>query len=296
LNIRSELKILASNDISDYKNLLFRVMKFILIPTNIKILFQLFLLLVTLTSYGQNTNLLNMNSLNGPGNLNIETLTQRQILYIKNSYSEKIEAPNELINGKEYASYYTRSLFKPLLFPDKKRAATIFTPTRQYNNLTLQYDTFLDEVIYTDVSRTINYSFPQIALNKDIVKGFNLYFEDDSLIFKYFKLSDCTINNLKEGFYEVAYQGKSRYVIKHVSSFYVREGLNEYKYAPENYMSTGDVFYRIKNRKDLLKLFGDKSGEIKKYLHLSRIRIRQADRNQFISILKFYDSLSALGK
>jgi hypothetical protein len=271
-------------------------MKFILVSTIIKILFLYSLLLVTFSSYGQNSNLLNMNSLNGSGDLNADTLTRRQILYIKNSYSEKIEAPNELINGKEYASYYTRSLFKPLLFPDRKRTATVFTPTRQFNNLTLQYDTFLDEVIYTDVSRTINYSFPQIALNKDIVRGFNLYFEDDSLIFKYFKLSDCIINKLKEGFYEVAYQGKSTYVIKHASSFYVREGLNEYKYVPENYISTAVAFYRIKNKKSLLKLFGDKSGEMKKYLHLSRIRIKQADKKQFISILKYYDSLTAAAK
>jgi hypothetical protein len=271
-------------------------MKFRLISPKIKILFQLFLLLVTFASYGQNSNLLNMNSLNSPGNLNIESLTERQIGYIKNAYSEKVEAPKELINGKEYASYYTRSIFKPLLFPDKKRTAKIFTRTRQYNNLTLQYDTFLDEVIYTDVSRTINYSFPQIALNKDIIEGFNLYFDDDSLVFRYFRLPDCARYKLNEGFYEVAYEGKSRYVIKHTSSFYVREGLNAYKYVPENYISTGDVFYRVKNKRSFLRLFGEKSGEIKKFIHLSGIRIRQADKNQFVSIMKFYDSLFTSAK
>jgi hypothetical protein len=266
-------------------------MKFRCISNKIKFLFPLLLLPVTLTSQGQNGNLLNINSLSGSGNLNIESLTERQIGYIKNYYSEKVEAQKELINGKEYESYYARSIFKPLLFPDKKRTATVFTRTRQYNNLTLQYDTFLDEVIYTDATRTINFSFPQIALNKDIVEGFNLYFEDDSLKFRYLGPQDCTKNKLKEGFYEVAYQGKSRYVIKHTSSFYVREGLNAYKYAPENYISTGEVFYRVKNKRSLLKLFGEKSGEIKKYIHLSRIRVTQADKNQLVSILKFYDSL-----
>ena len=59
--------------------------------------------------------------------------------------------------------------------------------SRRYNNLILQYDTFLDEVVYTDTSRTMNYRFPEIALNKDIVEGFNLYFEDDSLHFQIFQ-------------------------------------------------------------------------------------------------------------
>ena len=257
-----------------------------------KFLFQLLLLPVTFTSMGQKGNLLNVNSLNGSRGINIESFNDRQTEYIKRLYYARIEAPKELINGKEYEPYYTRSKIKPLLFPDKKRTATIFTTTRRYNNLTLDYDTFLDEVIFTDISRTINFRFPQIALNKDIVDGFNLYFEDDSLIFRYFRLPECAEKNLKEGFYEIAYQGKSQYVIKHKSSFYVREGLNAYKYSPENYFSVGDVFYQVRNKRSLLKLFGEKSGNVKRYLHVSRIRIRQADKYQFISVLKFYDSLT----
>ena len=169
-------------------------------------------------------------------------------------------------------------------FPRKKDCINFYT-SRKYTSLTLQYDTFLDEVIYTDTNRTFNYTFPQIALNKNIVDGFTLYFEDDSMHFKYLRLPQCSEVNLKEGFYETAYQGKSKYYIS-ISSFYVREGLNEYKYVPENFISVGEVFYRVKNKSGLLKLFGDKSGEMKKFLHLSRIRIRQADKNQYISIIE----------
>lgn len=258
----------------------------------LKLLLPLILLPVAITSQAQSSNLLNVNSLNSSGDKSAQSVTDRQIGYIRKIYSEKVETPKEFINGKEYESYYTRSKSKPLLYPEKKRTATIFTTTRRYSNLTLQYDTFLDEVIYTDASRTINYRFPQIALNKDIVDGFNLYFDDDSLIFKYYRQPECAKNNLQEGFYEIAYTGKSRLFIKHTSSFYVREGLNEYKYSEDKYLSTGDVFFRIKTKGDLLKLLVDKSVEMKKYLHLTRIRIRQADKNQFVEILKYYDSLT----
>jgi hypothetical protein len=256
-----------------------------------KLFFLPFLLLGTFKSQGQNSNLLNVNSLNGQGDINISSLIDRQIKYIQNSYSAKVEAPKEIINGKEYESYYMRSKNKPLLFPDRRRSATIFSKTRRYNNLTLQYDTFLDEVIYTDTSKTINYRFPQIALNKDVVEGFNLYFEEDSLTFRYFRLPECAKENLKEGFYEVAYQGKSKYVIKHLSSYYVKEGLNEYNYNPINYISVGEGYFIVKNTKAFLKLFGAKSGEVKKYLHISKIRIRRADKSEIVSVLKFYDSL-----
>jgi hypothetical protein len=254
-------------------------------------LLPLIFLPVTLTSQAQNSNLLNVNPLNSSGDKNNRTFTDQQIGYIQKLYFEKVEVPKEFIDGKEYESYYTRSKSKPLLFPDRKRTAKLITRTRRYNNLTLQYDTFLDEVVYTDTSQTINYRFPQIALNKDILEGFNLYFDDDSLIFKYCRQAECTKNNLKEGFYENAYTGKSRLFIKHTSSFFVRDGMNEYKYSADKYVSTGDGFSRVKSKRELLKTLVNKSAEIKKYLHMTRIRIRQADKSQFVEILKYYDSL-----
>jgi hypothetical protein len=247
-----------------------------------KLFFQLLLLPVTLISFGQNSNHLEISSSNN--------IIDRQMEYILSEYSARVETPKEFINGKEYEPYYLRSKSKPILLPDVDRTATIFTKTRSYSNLTLQYDTFLDELIYTDTSRTINFRFPQISLNKDIVKGFNLYFAKDSLVFKYIA-PPGSMENLTEGYYEIVYNGRSKYVIRHTSSFYVREGLNEYKYVPENYINAGNGYYRVKNKGSLLKLFGEKSGEMKKYLHMARIRIKQADKNQIAAILKFYDSL-----
>src|SRR5664279_1018188 len=267
-------------------------MKIKCLPLRLKTSLLLLLLLSTLTLKSQNSNLLNIKSLNDPGNINIRSVIERQTEYIKSSYSEKIETANEIVNGKEYVSYYIRSAQKPLLFPKKKRTATLFTASRRYNNLDLQYDTFLDEVIFTDTTKTINYSFPKIALNKDIVEGFSLYFADDSMHFKYLRMPQCSEINLKEGFYEFAYLGKSQYCIKHVSHYYMREGMHEYQYSPENYISTGGKFSKITGKGSLLNLFGEKSGEVKKFMHISRIRIREADKAQFISILKFYDSLN----
>jgi hypothetical protein len=266
-------------------------MKFRLLIDTIRILPALLLFLVPAAAFSQNSNQLKINSINDSGNRNTTLLIDLQTDYLNRFYSEKIAAPKELINGKEYEPYYTRSKIKPLLYPGKARTASIITKTRRYNNLTLQYDTFLDEVVYTDTSRTLNYRFPQIALNKDIIEGFNLYFQDDSLIFRYFRSPEYSDKNLKEGFYEIAYTGKSSYVIKHESTFYEREGLNEYKYSPKNYISIGNKFYKIKTKRSLLHLFNDKTAEVKSFIHSSRIRMRQADKSQIAAIVRFYDSL-----
>ena len=277
--------------VSGHKNLLFRVMKN---PgtANIKgILLPVLLLMLTLTASAQKDTFSNIASSYNITNLNIKSRIVLQTNYIRGLYSEKIETPKELINGKEYEPYYSRSKVKPLLFPEMGRTASIITGSRRYNNLTLQYDTFLDEVIYTDTSRTINYRFPLIALNKNIIYGFNLYFNNDSINFVYFREPECSEKNLKEGFYEVAYEGKSQYIIKHASTFYVREALNNYKYSPENYICLDKEFYRIKTAKSFLRLVGERSGDIKDFLHLSGIRFSKADKNQIISILIYYDTL-----
>lgn len=221
----------------------------------------------------------------------IISLVDRQAEILLNSYSSKNESPEELINGKEYESYYTRSKVKPLLFPGKSRTATLITKKRRYNDLVLQYDTYLDEVIYTDTSKTINFRFPQISLNKDNLTGFNLYFNDDSLIFRYFRLPECSGMKLKEGFYEVAYEGVSRYLIKHQSLFYEKEGLFNYKYSPVNYISDGNEFFPVKKKRDLLRLMDERSKDVKKFLRASRVRISQANKDQIVSVLRYCESL-----
>lgn len=285
------LKKTRLNRFSDDKNLLFRVMKHCFDAIKVKIIFPLLFLLTTFPLTGQTGNLSEINSSDSKGRIIGNSLIDKQIEYIRKDYSEKVETPKELINGKEYISYYIRSQSKPLLFPKKKRTATLITTSRKYKNLTLQYDTFMDELIYTDTSRTINYAFPQIELNKDLVVSFSLYFEDDSMHFSYLREPQCTELNLKEGYYEIAYRGKSEYMIRHHSSFYAREGLNEYKYTPENYIRVGKVFQKVTGKQNLLKLFGERSGDIKKYLKTNKIHINLAERNDYVSILKYYDSL-----
>ncbi len=256
-----------------------------------KVIISLLIASSTLLLSGQTVNQLKVNSADGSNNNNIKLITDRQVNYIKRIYSDKIEAPRELINGKEYEPYYTRSKIKPLLFPERIRTASVITRTRRYNDLILQYDTFLDEVVYTDTSRNFNYRYPQIALNKNIIEGFILYFQDDSMTFKYIRYPESSESNLNEGFYEVVYTGQSRFYIKHESTFYVREALDNYKYSPKNYIKIGTTFQKIKSLKRLLPMLGEKADNVREYMHSSYIKARKAKKADIIKVLKYYDSL-----
>lgn len=227
---------------------------------------------------------------------NSRTILDSQRDYLYKLYYQKVGGTDELINGRDYIPYYNRSKLKPLLLAEKKHTASIILNGRRYNDLTLEYDTFLDEVIYSDSNKVINDGLFKIALNKDPVDGFSLYFGQDSLIFRHFKSDDGKNTNLPEGFYEIVYEGASKFVIKHQSLVLIMDGIEEYIYTPADYVMVGDVFTRIKSSKGFVKLFGEKSEEIKKFIHINKVNLRKADKKQIASVLKYYDTLVAAEK
>jgi hypothetical protein len=264
----------------------FRLNKNIVRVTTLSLLF-----VVPMTLKSQNTNILKNSQLRNNVNNGSVSISERQKESIQKEYSARVEAPKEIINGREYESYYTRSQHKPLLYPTRKKTAVIYTQSRQYTVTTIQYDTFLDQLVYTDTGRIVNFRYPEIALNNDIIEGFNLYLDDDSLHFRNPGADFCAKAGLREGYYEFVYTGSSSYLIKHSSSYYTKEGRNEYQYTAENYMSTGGKYHRIKSKGDLLSLFSDRKQEIKRFIKDNRIRIRQSGKTEFSGIIRYYDSL-----
>ncbi|MGD0584123.1 MAG: hypothetical protein ABR974_14410 [Bacteroidales bacterium] len=230
-------------------------------------------------------------SLLSPGSNRVLEMIGLQKKYLARLYNSGIVVHNELINGTEYAPYYSLSAVSPLLFPLKKRTATVDLGNRQYSNVSLQYDTYLDEIICTDYSRFIGNHYPQIALTREKIKGFTLFFDDDTMNFRYLRFPGNPESGLKDGFYEVAYKGKSQYIIKHVSKTYNKEGIDQYAYYPENYINTGNEFSKVRNKKKFLALFGVHLGEISTYLSERGIRIKKITKYQLKGLLKYYDSL-----
>jgi hypothetical protein len=224
----------------------------------------------------------------------LSNLAAGQALYqnpLYKLYYESVSVPQELINGKEYLPYYFHSKSKttPLLFSGEVFNATLKIKGRMYRNTGLQYDTYLDELIYIDTSRIIDNMYPRIALNKDIVDGFSFVFKGDSMKFRYLKFPD---KELTDGFYEIAYDGGTRFMIRHRSTQYNFDAIDEYKYLPERYIVAMGKCYEIKNNGSFLKIFGQQSDKMKEYLRKSRIKIRQADKNDIVGVLAYFDSLS----
>jgi hypothetical protein len=220
----------------------------------------------------------------------IQLVTQ-QSRFLNDLYYQKITVPKEIINGKEYLPYFYRSKTTPLLFSGQSFNATLYLNNRRYENIKLQYDTYLDEIIYTDTSRMLNFTFPMIALNKDIVDGFSICPNGDSLIFKHLLFTGKPGEKLADGFYQIVHDGLTKCLIKHRSTIFEKEAVNAYHYSPETYILLENKYFKVTNKKNFILMFGELAPKIKKYINESGIRIRKTGNKQIAEVLKYYESL-----
>jgi len=210
--------------------------------------------------------------------------------YLTKMYFQTFATSNDFVDGKEYFNYAYKSMNTPLLFSGKNFDAVLFMDGRKYTNIRLQYDSYIDEVIYIDTSRVINYQFPKVVLKKNAVDGFILITGSGSMNFTHFKFLNDSVNNSDGGYYEVAYDGPSRYLIRHRAILYISDARNEYKYSPEKLILKDGIYHKIRNNKELLKLFSNRSREINTYLRRNRINVRKAGKEELAETLKYCDA------
>jgi hypothetical protein len=210
--------------------------------------------------------------------------------YVEKAYALRVGVDDGLINGRTYFPYHYRSKSKPLLFFEKDRTASISINGRNYKNVFLHYDTFTDEVIYPEIENKHAQGLYQVSLNKDIIDSFVLFFNDDTLTFRNVTVNEAASAGIPSGFYESAYDGDIKYIIRHTSAVHQKNGIGEYFYSPIGYVDTGSGFTRIRSNSKFIKLFGDRSAEMKKILDRYKINVRKANKNQITGALILIDN------
>lgn len=204
-------------------------------------------------------------------------------------YAIRTGTENAFINGTEYFSYHYRAKHKPLLRYGEERSAEIIVNGRKYDGMVLQYDTYTDEVIFSEMDNDFGKNLYHISLKRDLIGGFTLFFRTDTIRFRYFTAEE-TGGDIPPGFYEVAYEGTTGYLIRHRSVVHQRNGIDEYYYSPVGYLITPDGYRRITSGNKFSKLFGEGSEEMKEMVERQGIKLRKAGKREMIRLLQAYDN------
>ena len=83
---------------------------------------------------------------------------------------------------------------------------------------------------------------------------------------------------------------KTKFLIKHRSKIYNKEGLDKYAYSPEKYIFKGESWVKLTSGKKFLQIFGEREKEINDLMARLKIKIPKATKSQIAEILKYYDS------
>ncbi len=216
-------------------------------------------------------------------------LENKKTKHLDSIYFEKVHNKKDFVNGKNYFQYFPLSVHKPILFYGEKRTASLVFRGRLYKNIVLQYDTYLDQLIYEDKGLIFNSMASQVALNSDNISQFDMYLDHDTLSFRYYSNKSYPGFNLEPGFYESVYEGKCKYLIRHKSTRNKFNGIDEYWYHPEGFIRVGEKYVRISSSRQFVNLFGIYSTKIRDFITAKNIKIREADKYQISDILRFYD-------
>ena len=209
--------------------------------------------------------------------------------FLDSLYVSATGTENAYINGHDYYPYHFRSKYKPILYQDQECTASLTVNGRQYDNLVLKYDTFTDEVIFPEIDNAYGQRVNQISINKTVIDSVIFFFRNDTIKFKYLSREDVG-EELSPGFYEVAYDGKTRLLIRHRSAMHQRNGVDEYFYSPVNYVKTPAGYQRMRSNNRFTEQFGAGAPVMKRILTQYRVNLRKATKNQIINVLKSYDS------
>lgn len=96
--------------------------------------------------------------------------------------------------------------------------------------------------------------------------------------------------NFEPGYYELLYSEGTELWIRWKKFFSERSaGSGEYRQTRTVFIKKGDHFYKITNRRSLLRAFEDREDEIKSFIRQQGISVGRAGIGQLISIVSFYD-------
>lgn len=156
-----------------------------------------------------------------------------------------------------------------------------------YDSIYLKYDIFSDQLLIENFNID---GFPSpIILFKDKIESFEL------MGHHFVRLDRDSISNLKEGFYDIMFQGNENQVLvkrrkEIVNSNEVNTIKEMFTEKDRYYIKKGDICYQVKKRKSVLRVLADRKKEVKSYIKKSGIQfINQPDIN-LVDVVKFYES------
>lgn len=186
-----------------------------------------------------------------------------------------------LYTGSHYLARATPDETFPFFLTSSLSKGEIIYQGERYDVLLL-YDAHRDKLIIQ------HYEGVLIELVSQNVSAFNF----NGHKFKHFSNSAGKKNQV--GFYEILYDGETKFLAKRVkvSKEIVERGVVKINYSQRDifFILKGDSFYKVQSKKSVLSVLLDQEQNLKKYIRGSDIHFNHHREEAIRNILQFYDS------
>lgn len=202
-------------------------------------------------------------------------------VYESVTYNDK-----EFLNGREYKPYHHPQKSTPYL-NSNYGTGDLYIDGRVYCKKMLYYDIKLDELILR------SYQFPEvyIKLNKAIIDSFTIAFDQLEYHLVKMKFTDNCPLKLADGFYEVVYNGRFKYIVRHTVSTSKEEGYSVYNHIRKHYLSKNSCYYDISSKKKFVALFLEHRKAIKRKCKSMHSGYKKMSVHQMVDLIHFAESL-----
>jgi hypothetical protein len=199
-------------------------------------------------------------------------------------YYQYTDRQSRLYNGVEFLGYSPR-IEGHAFFPESEwQSGSLVYDGLEYQNVPMLYDIFKDGLVV----RHFNNYF-RVGLVREKVKEFTIANHH----FVRIEIDSLSKTPITTGFYDLLYSGKLDVLAKRVKT--IVETITyqlEQKFVEEDfyYIYKDGTYYPIKNNKELLKVFKEKSKDVRQYLGKNRFRYKKDPENTIIKAAAYYDS------
>ena len=218
-------------------------------------------------------------------------IIQSQIDSIHQVFSDVYNDGHEMINGRLYHGQPYNSIHHPYFLYNEWVPGTVLSGSYQYQDILIKYDLQSDNLLYLHYTLDGIYT---IELLNSSTTGFTI--GEHSFI--HLKPGRDTGSIAKSGYYEIIYDGETRF-IKKWSKYYIKTDTYPYYKFDEQQtrlIERSGHFIRLNSRRSLMKLFPEQKQEITSYIREQNIKIRSADEKEIVDMLRYSDQLNSVWK
>jgi hypothetical protein len=195
-------------------------------------------------------------------------------------HTEEVGVNSNFYNGAQYEEYSPQTNEHPYLHPDWSYGSVEYDG-EFYKRVPLLFDIANDQVvssyIHGNTFRLVNEKVGSFILKDQ----------------KFVRITD---EQVPAGFYQLVYDGKTRFVIRRRKMFFTKlDGnviRNAFDLKIEYYLVKDGKFHLVRGERSLLGSLGDHKQEVKKFMRERRIHYGSDKEKSAVSILTYYDQIT----